>query len=150
MRQSRVADAVPRESAGARSAEQEVLVGAWRVLARPLVQLLAEAAAGAVHVETQAAVLVAELVRAVGLLQWLPEAGGRGVRGLLDDVRGALGGGAARDRQVLTGVPRLELAVAAGSRHELELLVGLSVAGPLVDRGAGGRAGAVHVQAQAV
>jgi threonine dehydrogenase-like Zn-dependent dehydrogenase len=46
----------------------EVLVGAWGVLAWPLVELLAGVAAGAVYVQAQAAVGVLELPGAVGLL----------------------------------------------------------------------------------
>src|ERR1017187_8396904 len=112
----------------------EVLVGAGGVLAWPLVELLAGVAAGAVHVQAQAAVLVLELPGAVGLLRRFPHAAGRAADGLLDDVRGALRGGVPGRGHVVAGVLRLQLPVAAGDRHELELLVGLAVAGPLVDR----------------
>src|SRR3954469_22187132 len=49
------------------SADEEVLVRAGRVLARPLIELLAEVAARAEDVQAQAAVLVLELERAVRL-----------------------------------------------------------------------------------
>jgi hypothetical protein len=50
----------------------------------------------------------------------------------------------------ISGILRLQLAVAAGDGDELELLVGLAVAGPLVNgRAARGRV-PEHVQAQAV
>ena len=52
---------------GCGSADDEVLVGARRVLALPLVQLLAQVAAAAVDVQAQTAVPVLERVRAVGL-----------------------------------------------------------------------------------
>src|ERR1035441_8199552 len=77
------------------SAWGEVLVGAGGVLAWPLVELLAGAAAGAVYVQAQAAILVLELPGAVGLLLWFPHAAGRAADGLLDDVGGALRGGVA-------------------------------------------------------
>src|ERR1019366_3060923 len=48
------------------------------------------------------------------------------------------------------GVLRLQLAVAAGDRHELEFLVGLAVAGRLVDRRPGRGGVAIPVQAQRV
>src|SRR6185312_12899273 len=63
---------------------------------------------------------------------------------------GALGGGATGHGHVLAGVLDLQLAVAAGGRDELELLVRAVVARPLVDGRAGGGAVAVAVQAEAV
>src|SRR5581483_8011189 len=118
----------------------EVLVGAGGVLAGPLVQLLALVAAGAVDVQAQSAVLVLELPGAVGLLLRQPQAGGGAADRLLHDVGYALGGRAAGHRDVLTGVLYLQLAVAAGGGHELELLVAPAVARPLVDDRAGGEA----------
>src|ERR1039457_774004 len=128
----------------------EVLVGAWGVLARPLVELLAGVAAGAVHVQAQPAAGVLEFPGAVGLLRRFPQAAGRAADGLLDDVGGALGGGVAGHGHVVAGVLGLKLAVAAGDRGELELLFGLAVTGPLVDRRP--RRGGVpeHIQAQPV
>src|ERR1019366_6280501 len=61
-----------------------------------------------------------------------------------------LRGGVPGHRHVIAGVLRLQLAVAAGDRHELEFLVGLAVAGPLVDRRPGRGGVAIHVQAQRV
>src|SRR5689334_24770808 len=53
---------------GCRSAGREVLVGAGGVLARPLVQLLAQGGARVVDVQAQAAARVMELPGPVGLL----------------------------------------------------------------------------------
>jgi len=128
----------------------EVLVGAGGVLAGPLVQLLALVAAGAVDVQTQSAVLVLELPRAVGLLLRQPLAGRVAVDRLLHDVGHTLRGRAAGHRDILAGVLDLQLAVSTGGGYELELLVGPAVAGPLIDDGPGGGAGAVVVEAQAV
>src|ERR1039457_7146354 len=128
----------------------EVLVGAGGVLAWPLVQLLAQVGAGAVDVQAQAAAGVLELPGAVGLLHRLPQAAGRATGGLLDDVRGALRRGVPGHGHVVAGVLRLQLAVAAGDRQELELLVGLAVAGPLVDRRAGRGGVPEHVRAQGI
>src|SRR5579884_2589657 len=132
------------------SAEVEVLVGAGGVLAGPLVQLLALVAAGAVDVQAQSAVLVLELPGAVGLLLRQPQAGRGAADRLLHDVRAALGRGAVGHRDVLAGVLGLDLAVPAGGGHELELLVALPVAGPLIDRRTGTAGVAVHIQTQAV
>src|ERR1019366_4706600 len=102
-----------------RLARGEVLVGAGGVLAGPLVELLAGAAAGAVHVQAQSAARVLELPRPVGLLDRQPVAV-RGVVGdLLDDVRGASGVGAAGYRDVVAGVLGPQLAVAARGGHQL-------------------------------
>src|SRR5581483_8162641 len=132
------------------SARGEVLVGAGGVLARPLVELLAQVAAGAEHVQAQAAALVLELPGTVGLLCGQPQAAGRSARGRLDDVRNPGGCRAAGHGHVVAGVLGLEFAVTAGDRHELELLVGLAVAGPLVDRRAARGGVPEHVQAQCV
>src|ERR1035438_2235773 len=84
----------------------EVLVGAGGVLARPLVELLAGVAAGAVHVQAQAAVLILEFPGAVGLLHRFPDAAGRAADGLLDHVRAALRGGGADPRHLGARVTR--------------------------------------------
>src|ERR1039457_2263644 len=140
----------PSEGCGGQSVGGEVLVVAGSVLAGPLVELLAGAAAGAVDVQAQAAARILELPGTVGLLHREPLAAGRPVHRLLHDVRRPGSGGIARYREVIAGVLRLQLAVATRGGHELELLVGLAVAGPLVDRRAG-RAGVPgHVQAQPV
>src|ERR1039458_351031 len=140
----------PSEGCGGQSVGGEVLVVAGRVLAGPLVELLAGAAAGAVDVQAQAAAGIPELPGTVGLLHREPLAAGRPVHRLLHDVRRPGSGGIARYGEVIAGVLRLQLAVATRGGHELELLVGLAVAGPLVDRRAG-RAGVPgHVQAQPV
>src|ERR1039457_3106373 len=128
----------------------EVLVGAWGVLARPLVELLAGVAAGAVHVQAQPAAGVLEFPGAVGLLRRFPQAAGRAADGFLDHVRGALRGGVAGHGHVVAGVLRLQLAVPAGNRDELELLVGLPVTGPLIDRRPGRGGVPEHVQAQGI
>src|ERR1017187_5462678 len=140
----------PSEGCGGQSVGGEVLVVAGRVLAGPLVELLAGAAAGAVDAQAQAAAGIPELPVTVGLLHREPLAAGRPVHRLLHDVRRPGGGGIARYGEVVAGVLRLQLAVAARGGHELELLLGLAVAGPLVDRRAR-RAGVPgHVQAQPV
>src|SRR5438034_5609751 len=131
------AAAGPRTRRVARSVRGEVLVGAGGVLACPLVELLAGVAVGAEDVQAQAAGGVLELPGAVGLPYREPLGAGGGAGGLLGDVGGAGGGGVAGDGDVVAGVLGLQLAVAAGAGDELELLVGLAVAGPLVD----GRAG---------
>src|SRR5581483_3449599 len=132
------------------SAGGEVLVGAGGVLARPLVELLAGVAARAEHIQAQATARVLEFIGAVRLLNRKPQAVGAAVRDLLDDVGSACSGRAARHRHVVARVLSLELPVAAGGGNELELLVGLAVAGPLVDRRTGRGGVAEHVQAQVV
>src|ERR1022692_2197999 len=127
----------PSEGCGGQSVGGEVLVVAGSVLAGPLVELLAGATAGAIDVQAQAAAGILELPGTVGLLHRQPLAAGRPVHRLLHDVRRPGGGGIARYGEVIAGVLRLQLAVAARGGHELELLVGLAVAGPLVDRRAG-------------
>src|SRR6185437_5646233 len=137
-----------RSSCPALGARAEILVAGGSVLAGPLVELLALVAPAAVHVKAQAACLVLELIRAIGLACRQPETGRGAARRLLDDVRGA--GRRARGRHVSTGVAGLELAVPARDRNELELLVSLAVAGPLVDLGARCAGVTGHVGAQAV
>src|SRR5579859_3685883 len=146
----RLTPAAARTRRRVSSFRSEVLVGARGVLARPLVELLAGVAARAVDVQAQAAGGVLELPRAVGLLHRQPLAARGPVGRFLGDVGRAGGGGAAGDRGVVAGVLRLQRAVAARGRPELELLVGLAVAGPLVDRRAAGGGVPGHVQAQAV
>src|ERR1017187_10180945 len=91
----------------------EVLVGAWGVIARPLVELLAGVAAGAVHVQAQPAAGGLEFPGAAGVLEFqggvvllrrFPHAAGRAADGFLDHVRGALRGGVADHGHVVPGV----------------------------------------------
>src|SRR6185437_7041542 len=96
-----------RSSCPALGARAEILVAGGSVLAGPLVELLALVAPAAVHVKAQAACLVLELIRAIGLACRQPETGRGAARRLLDDVRGA--GRRARGRHVSTGVAGLEL-----------------------------------------
>src|SRR5579863_3546826 len=105
----------PKERGATVSAGLEVLVGAGGVLARPLVQLLAEVAAGAEHVQAQAAGGVLELPRPVGLRHRQPLAAGRGTGRLLGDVRRPGRGHAAGDGHVVAGVLRLQRPEAAGT-----------------------------------
>src|ERR1017187_2474023 len=129
------------------SARGEVLVGAGGVLAGPLVELLAGAAAGAVHVQAQSAARSLEPPGPMRMLDRQPLAARGAVRDLLDDVPGASGVGAAGYRAA--GFLRPQLAIAAAGGNELDLLVGLAIAGPLIDRRAGRAGVPVHIQTQA-
>src|SRR5450755_2240339 len=98
----------PSEGCGGQSVGGEVLVVASSVLAGPLVELLAGAAAGAIDVQAQAAAGILELPGTVGLLHRQPLAAGRPVHRLLHDVRRPGCGGIARYGEVVAGVLRLQ------------------------------------------